>query len=251
MTLYRPSKNNSLTGTPSYNVYLAIVSTVPSIRLRVWDTTCFPTVYGRNCCLHNELHCFFIVVNLYHTEFWYTDPGRRTLSGKFSWNKGTETYRTYLIRILTLTNKADALLSQSFSRQCAVSASSSSSMHRLRCTVFLMSRSTAHRSLHTWDNRPRRRRVTDPHVHYWPMERHCLASTVRIKSRCGKFLIKWTAHLFRHLTGAIARRTARLVPAHRLGLFQKLSGGGVQHFFVLWGEGVLLTVSEGWGVGGE
>ena len=76
----------------------------------------------------------------------------------------------------------------------------------------LLSRSTAHRSLHTWDNRLRRCWVTDPHVHYRPMERHCSASTVRIK---------WTAHLFRHLTGAIARRTSPLVPAHRLGTFDQ------------------------------
>ena len=47
--------------------------------------------------------------------------------------------------------------------------------------IWPLSRSTAHRSLHTWDNRPRRRWVTDPHVHYRPMERHCSASTVRIK----------------------------------------------------------------------
>ena len=78
-------------------------------------------------------------------------------------------------------------------------------------TTDLVSRSTAHRSLHTWDNRPRRRRVTDPHVHDRPMERHCSASTVRIK---------WTAHLFRHLTGAIARRTSPLVPAHRFRNFR-------------------------------
>ena len=81
-----------------------------------------------------------------------------------------------------------------------------------------VSRSTARWSLHTCT-----RGVTDPHVHYWPMERprnlnlnslerHCSASTVRIK---------WTAHLFRHLIGAIARRTSPLVPAHRLGTFDQ------------------------------